>query len=90
MPLDAKILFAGQDSHLTVTLKQNVPRVECTASDKPPDALSCEYVLDDMPASKVQQVFGNRDAAGIDVPIPWTVATRKRDPYLLKAFLSNC
>lgn len=65
----------GQDSHLTVAVKQNVPRVECTPSDKPPVAQMCEYVLLDMPASKARQVFGNRGTAGIDVEIPYTMAT---------------
>ena len=69
--------ITGQDSHLTVAVKQNVPRVECTPSDKPPVAQMCEYVLLDMPASKARQVFGNRGTAGIDVEIPYTMATCK-------------
>ncbi len=81
--------FTGQDSHLTVTVKQNVPRVECTPSDKPPVARECEYVVMDMPASKARQAFGNHGVAGVEVPLPWNMADRKlhtvRIPLLIFA-----
>ena len=69
--------FTGQDGHLTVTVKQNVPRVECTPSDKPPVERFCELVLEDMPASKARQAFGNHGVAGVEVTLPWNMANRK-------------
>ena len=68
--------FSGQDGRLTVTVKPNLPRVQCALSDRPPVAEICEHVvLGDMPASKAQQVFGNRGTSGIDVRVPWAMAT---------------
>lgn len=69
--------FSGQDSRLTVTVKQNLPRVQCFQSVNPPVAAMCNYIPEDMPASKAQKVFGARGTAGVDVPIPWTMATRE-------------
>ncbi len=69
--------FSGQDGRLTVTLKQYSPRVQCIPSDKPPLGSMCDSVVGDMPASKAQRIFGNRDTPGIDVPVPWTMATRE-------------
>ena len=81
--------ITGQDNRLTITVNQNVPRVECTPSDKPPVALMCERVLYDMPASKAQEVFGNHGTAGVDVHIPWNIGTRRihilRKPFLVIA-----
>lgn len=41
----------------------------------------CRNILDDMPATKAEQVFGSRDTPGVDVPIPWDMATREMYPY---------
>ena len=78
--MDATLMtkfFSGQDGRLTVTVKQIVPTVQCNPSDKPPVGAICDHILDDMPASKAQQGFGNRGTVGIDIPIPWVVATRE-------------
>lgn len=69
-------LFPGQSGHLTVSLKPNTPSVQCSPSVKPPIGDVCQQVLDYLPASKMKQVFGSRDTAGIDVPIPYTLADR--------------
>ena len=69
--------YSGRDGRLTVTVKQYSPSVQCTPSDRPAVGAMCDYIVQDMPASKAQIIFGNRGSADIDIPIPWTMATRE-------------
>ena len=70
-------LSLGSRGHLTISANEYSPSVQCTDSQKPPVADECDSVLLDMPAKKVQRVFGDHGSIGADITVSWAISSRK-------------
>lgn len=64
------------------------PSVHCGPQDSGPPWVACRHILDRIPASSQQQVFGPKEWDNTTVPIPWAkTSTAKRCVMIIKAIV---
>ena len=69
----------GALGKLTVTLSQYHPRVQCSSPTRPSGSLNattCQMLLDAMLTTTSSQIFGQRGAPGVEVPLAIRLASR--------------
>lgn len=70
----------GHMSSLQLQLYQYTPRVRCQRYGYVPDLAACKKVLQLVPASHNQEVFGPKGEVGVDVGLPATYDDGKLEP----------